>query len=41
MGDNDRTAWILVGFMVVTFIFFTLGIIGLAFGEQLGWFTNS
>lgn len=31
--DNDRTAWILVAFMVITFIFFALGIIALAFWD--------
>lgn len=29
--DNDRTAWILVAFMVITFAFFAAGIIALAF----------
>ena len=31
--DNDRTAWILVAFMVVTFIAFAAGIIALAFWD--------
>ena len=31
VGDNDRSAYILAGLMVVTFIFFTMGVIALAF----------
>jgi hypothetical protein len=31
--DNDRTSWILVAFMVVTFVFFAAGIIALAFWD--------
>lgn len=31
MDDNDRTAYILSAFMVITFVFFTAGIIALAF----------
>lgn len=31
--NNDRTAWILVAFMVVTLAFFAAGIIGLAFWD--------
>ncbi len=31
--DNDRTAWILVAFMVLTFVFFAAGIIALAFWD--------
>ena len=38
--DNDRTAWILVVFMVLTFVAFAAGIIGLAFGPDLGWFVS-
>lgn len=33
MDGNDRTAWILVFFMVVTFIAFAASIYGLAFHE--------
>lgn len=33
MKDNDRTAWILVAFMVITFVFFAAGIFGLAFWD--------
>ena len=29
--DNDRTAWIFVGLMVITLAFFTAGILALAF----------
>lgn len=31
MGDNDKTAFLLVVFMVVTFLLFAWGIYGLAF----------
>lgn len=31
MDDNDRAAYILSAFMVVTFAFFTAGVIALAF----------
>ena len=31
VGDNDRTAFILSAFMIITFGFFTAGIIALAF----------
>lgn len=41
MDSNDRTAWILVAFMVLTFIGFAAGIIALAFGPQFGWFLAS
>lgn len=40
MDSNDRTAWILVAFMVITFIGFAAGIIALAFGPDLGWFVS-
>jgi hypothetical protein len=33
MGENDRTTWILVAFMVVTFLLFAWGIYGLAFHD--------
>lgn len=33
MGDNDRTAFILSALMVITFVFFTAGVIALAFWE--------
>lgn len=29
--DNDRTAWIFVALMVITFAFFAAGVIALAF----------
>jgi hypothetical protein len=31
--DNDRTAWILVAFMVITFVLFAAGIIAIAFWD--------
>ena len=33
MGDNDRTAYILAAFMVITFLLFAWGIYGLAFHD--------
>lgn len=39
--DNDRTAWIFVALMVITFIFFAAGVVALAFGADLGWFVSS
>ena len=39
MGDNDRTAFILVAMFVIMFVFFVLAIIALSFGtEWFGWF---
>ena len=31
MGDNDRTAFILSALMIITFVFFALGIFALTF----------
>ncbi len=31
--DNDRTAWIYVALMAITFAFFTAGVIALAFWD--------
>lgn len=31
--DNDRTAWIFVTFMAITFVFFTAGVLALAFWD--------
>ena len=31
--DNDRTAWIFVTFMAITFVFFAAGVIALAFWD--------
>lgn len=31
--DNDRTAWIYVALMGITFVFFTAGVIALAFWD--------
>lgn len=38
MGDNDRTAFILIAMFGLVFVGFVVGIVALAFGTELGWF---